>query len=119
MIESLATFLVVDRHWLDQSDTLNQVEYLNEAFQRLILRFILENRSKEFMDLPVDSKLRSVEPVPQSEKHSTTTLQARNAEETRKRPSPQPSIEEGGSKRPCLDPDVAEVDCCYSLIIDI
>ena len=111
LIESLAAFLVVDRHWLEQSDNRNQVEYLNEAFQRLILRFILDNRSKEFMDHPVDSNLRSVEPVPQSEKHSTTTLQARNAEETRKRPSPQPSIEEGSLKRPRLDPDVAEVGC--------
>jgi hypothetical protein len=111
LIENLAAFLVVDRHWLEQSDMRNQVEYLNEVFQRLILRFILDNRSKEFMDYPVDSSLRSVAPVPQSEKHSTTTLHAWNAEETRKRPSPQPSIEEGSSKRPRLDLDVAEVSC--------
>jgi len=111
LIENLAAFLVVDRHWLEQSDKRNQVEYLNEAFQRSILRFILDNRSKEFMDLPVDSNLRLVEPVPQSEKHSTTTLQARNAEETRKRPSPQLSIEEGSSKRPRLDADVTQVGC--------
>ena len=111
LIENLAAFLVVDRHWLEQSDKRNQAEYLNEAFQRLILRFILDNHGQEFMDIPVDGNLRSVEPVPHSEKHSTTTLQARNAEETRKRPSPQPSIEEGSSKRPRLDldPDVADV----------
>ena len=109
LIENLAAFLVVDRHWLKHSDNRNQVEYLNEAFQRLILRFILDNRSEKFMNIHVDSNLRSVEPVPQSEKHSTTTLQARNAEETRKRPSPQPSIEEGSLKHPRLDPDVAEV----------
>jgi hypothetical protein len=109
LIENLAAFLVVDRHWLEQSDKRNQPEYLNEAFQRLVLAFILENRGKKFMDHPVDSALRSVELVPQSERHSTTTLQARNAEENKKRPSPQVSIEEGDSKRPRLDPDDAEV----------
>jgi hypothetical protein len=109
LIENLAAFLVVDRHWLEQSDKRNQPEYLNEAFQRLILAFILENHGKEFMDHPVDSAFRSVELVPQSERHSTTTLQVRNAEENTKRPSPQVSIEEGDSKRPRLDPDDAEV----------
>ncbi len=108
LIENLAAFLVVDRHWLEQSDKRNQVEYLNEVFQQSILRFILDNRSKEFMDLPVDSNLRLVEPVPQSEKHSTTTLQARNAEETRKRPSPQPSIKEGSYSELFLDEDILD-----------
>ena len=105
LIKSLAAVLVVDRHWLEQSDSRNQLEYLNEAFQRLILAFVLDNRGKQFMDQPVDSNLRAVELVPQSEKHSTTTLQARHAEESKKRPSPQPSIEEGSSKRPRLDLD--------------
>jgi hypothetical protein len=109
LIENLAAFLVVDRHWLEQSDKRNQPEYLNEAFQQLILAFIFENRGKEFMDRHVDSDLRSVELVPQSERHSTTTLQVRNTEENKKRPSPQVSIEEGDSKRPRLDPDDAEV----------
>jgi hypothetical protein len=111
LIENLAAFLVVDRHWLERSDKRNQPEYINEAFQRLILAFILENRSKEFMNHPVDSKLRVVEPVPQSERRSTTALQARNTEENKKRPSPQPSIEGSSSKRLRLDPDDAEVGC--------
>ena len=111
MIENLAAFLVVDRHWLERSDQRHQPEYINEAFQRLILAFILENRSKEFMNHPVDSKLRVVEPVPQSERRSTTALQARNTEENKKRPSPQPSIEGSSSKRLRLDPDDAEVGC--------
>jgi hypothetical protein len=103
----------MDRHWLEQSDKRNDPEYLNEAFQRLILVFILDNCYKQFIDHPVDSDLRAVEPVPQSEKHSTTTLQARNAEENKKRPSPQPSIKEGSSKRPHLDPEIIEVCRCY------
>jgi hypothetical protein len=114
LIENLAAFLVVDRHWLEQADKRNQPEYLNEAFQRSILAFILDNCGKQFMDHPVDSTLRAVEPIPQSEKHSTTTLHARNAEETKKRPSPQPSIEEGSSKRPRLDPENVEVCPCYA-----
>jgi hypothetical protein len=109
LIENLAAFLVVDRHWLERSDKRNQPEYINEAFQRLILAFILEHRSKEFMNHPVDSKLRVVEPVPQSERHSTTALQARNTEENKKRPSPQPLIEGSDSKRLRLDPEDAEV----------
>jgi hypothetical protein len=111
LIENLAAFLVVDRHWLERSDKRNQPEYINEAFQRLILAFILEHCGKEFMNHPVDSKLRAVEPVPQSERRSTTALQARNAEENKKRPSPQPSIGEGSSKRLRLVPDEEEVGC--------
>ena len=114
LIENLAACLVVDRHWLKQSDERNQPEYLNEAFQRSILKWILDNRGKLFMDQPVDGTLRSVEPVPRSEKHSTTTLQARHAEENKKRPSPQPSIEEGSSKRPRLDPENVEVCRSYA-----
>jgi hypothetical protein len=111
LIENLAAFLVVDRHWLERSDKRNQPEYINEAFQRLILAFILEHCSKEFMNHPVDSKLRVVEPVPQSERRSTTALQARNTEENKKRPSPQPLIVGSNSKRLRLDPDDAEVGC--------
>jgi len=111
LIKKLSAILVVDRHWLEQSDKRNDPEYFNEAFQRLILAFILDNCGKQFMYHPVDSNLRAVELVPQSEKHSTTTLQARNAEENKKRPSPQPSINKGSSKQPRLDPENVEV-CC-------
>ena len=121
LIEGLAEFLVVDTHWLEQFDKRNQLEYLTEAFQRLILAFILENRAKGFMNHPVDSGLRAVELVPQSERHSTTTLQVRNAEENKKRPSPQPLIEEGSSKRPRLDPEVghrcAPLNSCFSYCV--
>ncbi len=65
-------FLVVDRHWLEQSDQQNQLEYLNEAFQQLILAFIFQNLGKEFMGHPVNSDLCAVELVPRSERHSTT-----------------------------------------------
>lgn len=98
LIEQLATFLVVDRHWLETSDERNQPEYVNEAFQRLILQFILDNRGQDFMKHPVDRRLRKVRRSPFAEKKSTTSLQIVNAEENRKRPSPEPS-NEGSSKR--------------------
>ena len=98
LIEQVAAFLVVDRHWLEKSDERNQPEYVNEAFQRLILQFILDNRGKNFMKHHVDSRLCEVQRSPKAEKKSTTTLQVVNAEENRKRPSPEPS-NEGSTKR--------------------
>jgi hypothetical protein len=109
LIKSLAALLVVDWHWLDQSDKRNQPEYLAEAFQRLILAFILANRAKDFMDHPVERDLRPIQLVPKPEKKSSTALQAHDMGETKKRTSPQPSFEEGASKRPRRDPDNAEV----------
>ncbi|KAI0283158.1 hypothetical protein BC826DRAFT_239977 [Russula brevipes] len=49
LLRNLAALLVVDRHWLEKSDPRNSPEYLLEAFQRLILQFILEHRNKPFM----------------------------------------------------------------------
>jgi hypothetical protein len=108
LIEQLAAILVVDRHWLEKSDERNQPEYVNEAFQRLILQFILDNRGRDFMKHPVDSRLREAQRSPKAEKKSTTTLQVVNAEENRKRPSPEP-LEEGISKRPRHESAVTEV----------
>jgi hypothetical protein len=94
LIESLATFLVVDRHWLEPSDERHEPEYLNEVFQRLILAFILKNRDEEFMDCHVDTRFRKAE---STQKVSSTLLQVYHHEVDRKRPSPQPSIEDGSS----------------------
>ncbi len=108
LIEQLAAILVVDRHWLEKSDERNQPEYVNEAFQRLILQFILDNRGKDFMEHPVNSRLREAQRSPKAEKKSTTTLQVVNAEENRKRPSPEP-LNEGISKRQRHESAVTEV----------
>jgi hypothetical protein len=54
LLSNLAANLVIDRYWLDESEPRNNEEYIPEAFQRLILQFILENRDKEFMTRPVD-----------------------------------------------------------------
>ena len=98
LIEQVAAFLVVDRHWLESSDERNQPEYVNEAFQQLILQFILDNCGQDFMKHPVDRCLRKVQHSPFAEKKSTMSLQVVNVEGNRKRPSPEPS-NEGSSKR--------------------
>src|SRR5579863_8702955 len=60
LLEVLSYILNVDRHWpeSDLSDPRNDPEYLNEAFQRLILQFILDNRNKEFMKRKIEPQLR-------------------------------------------------------------
>ena len=58
LLSDLAAILVVDRHRLDDSETRNDPEYVPEAFQRLILSFILENAKKEFMSKKVPLKLK-------------------------------------------------------------
>ena len=66
LLSDLAAMLVVDRYWLDESETRNNGEYVPEAFQRLILQFILENRDKEFMTQPVDRQFRQVKVIGQN-----------------------------------------------------
>ncbi|KAI0283159.1 hypothetical protein BC826DRAFT_1110371 [Russula brevipes] len=61
LLDNLAAMLVIDRHWLEESDPRNNPEYLLEAFQRLILQFILEHRNEPFMKLEVARNLRRPE----------------------------------------------------------
>ena len=73
LIGDLASFLVVDRCWLPALDPRrNDPEYLNEAFQRSILQFILDNRHEDFMNRTVGTTLRKVEELPQSQALSST-----------------------------------------------
>ncbi|KAG8908570.1 hypothetical protein FRC01_007333 [Tulasnella sp. 417] len=53
----------MDRHWLPASEERNDPEYFAEAFQRLILPFLIDhNRDDDgFMDQPIDSSPRQVE----------------------------------------------------------
>jgi len=90
LLSKLAAILVVERHWLDESETRNDPEYVPEAFQRLILQFILDNRDKEFMTKQVDPQPRQVEGVGQNP-NLLSTASSRRDENRRKRPSPRPS----------------------------
>ncbi len=63
LISKLAAILVVDRHWLPESNVRKRPEYICEAFQRLILHFIVENRNEDFMTRRVGDWLRRVQEV--------------------------------------------------------
>jgi hypothetical protein len=74
LLNELAAILVVDRRWLELSDPRNDPGYANEAFQRLILQFILDHRQEKFMNTEIDLKLRyPVKPTTQSLTPSRTS----------------------------------------------
>ena len=72
LITSLTATLVVDSHWLPKSNVRKRPEYICEAFQCLILGFIISERSKDFMTCRVDKSLHQVYGVAQSQALSTT-----------------------------------------------
>jgi hypothetical protein len=72
LIRSLAAILVVDRLWIPEPNVRKDPEYTCEAFQRLILQFIVSKRSEIFMNCPVSDKLRQVQGVALSQALSTT-----------------------------------------------
>ena len=72
LISSLAAVLLVDRHWLPKSSVRKRPGYICEAFQRLILDFIVSKSREDFMTCRVDDSLRRVEGVPQSHSLSFT-----------------------------------------------
>ena len=81
LINSLAAILAVDRHWLPESDVRKRPGYMCEAFQRLILQFIVSNRNEEFMTCPLGEALRTVQEVPQSQALTTTPSELRDESE--------------------------------------
>jgi hypothetical protein len=81
LIRSLAAILRVDRHWLPENDVRKRPEYICEAFQRLILEFIVSNRDEDFMTCRVGDTLRQLKPVPESQALSTTPSQQRDGSE--------------------------------------
>jgi hypothetical protein len=85
LISNLAAILVVDRHWLPESDVRKTPEYICEAFQRLILQFIDSNRNEHFMTCPVRESLRQLEPVAESQTMSSPTQQRDGEERENKR----------------------------------
>ncbi|KAI0278002.1 hypothetical protein BGY98DRAFT_1078782 [Russula aff. rugulosa BPL654] len=72
LIQDLAAILVIDSHWLEAPDPRKDTFYVTEAFQRLILKFMIDNRGKEFMDYPVEKTFREVEDVQRSNAKTTT-----------------------------------------------
>jgi hypothetical protein len=63
LLDRLARILDVDRHWVKSSDPRKDPGYINEAFQRLILQFILEHRNEKFMQHRIESQPRRPEPM--------------------------------------------------------
>ncbi|KIO27847.1 hypothetical protein M407DRAFT_22897 [Tulasnella calospora MUT 4182] len=109
LFRRLAGILRVDRHWLPALDTRNAPEYIVEAFQRIILQFIIDNRDNDFMKMKVGEEVRKLEKAPQHLNRSTTRSQSLNADNNKKRNSSQMSVEQSGAeqsgaKRPRHDP---------------
>ena len=90
LLSDLASIVTVDRYWLNDTETRNHPGYVPEAFQRLILKFILDNRDKEFMTKEVKLHFRQVERITNNLSLSITTSHQRHTESSRKRPSPEP-----------------------------
>jgi len=76
LIEDLAAILLIDSHHLKAPDPRKDTFYVTEAFQRLILKFIIENRGKQFMDRPVEKTFRQVERLWGPDGRSVTNSQA-------------------------------------------
>jgi hypothetical protein len=71
LIKNLAAIIVNDSCWLPVADDRRDPFYITEAFQRLILKFIIDNHGKEFMDHPVEKSFRKVEGIQASDASSS------------------------------------------------
>jgi hypothetical protein len=103
LLNKLAGILDVDRHWLESSDPRNDPGYLNEAFQRLILKFILDNRDQTFMKRKVSGRLRHLDRISESPSLSHTSNLMIYGENIRIRSTSDPSILQGDMKRPRIN----------------
>ena len=110
LIKDLAAILVIDSHWLPASDLRKNTYYITEAFQRLILKFIIDNSGKEFMDRRVEKPFRKVHGIPASDGVSSTQFQSWDAATRAEHRVDTASIQEGvipvgcvcGSMNSCL-----------------
>ncbi|KAI9459328.1 hypothetical protein F5148DRAFT_1016752 [Russula earlei] len=80
LIRDLAAVLVIDSHWLAATDPRKDLYYITEAFQRLILNFIIDNRGKEFMHCRVDKTFRKVQETQDSHALSVSDVQSLDAQ---------------------------------------
>jgi hypothetical protein len=76
LIEDLAAILLVDSYHIDASDPRSDPYYVTEAFQRVILNFMIKNCNQAFMIDRVKQTLREVEEVPRSNAKPVTDSQA-------------------------------------------
>ena len=95
LLIALAAVLVVDTFWLKESDTRNDPEYVCEAFQRLILQFLLNNDNEGFLRHEVGPHRRQVGSLTQILSLTETTGQRRR---NRKRKW-SPNMEQQGQTR--------------------
>ena len=58
LLRKLADILSVDGHWVESSDPRKDPGYITEAFQRLILEFILKHREENFMQHRIEREPR-------------------------------------------------------------
>ena len=79
LIKDLAAILLIDSHWLPVSDPRKDVFYITEAFQRLILKFIIDNRDKEFINHRVEKTFRKRQETQDSNASSSNHFQSYDA----------------------------------------
>jgi hypothetical protein len=95
LLNKLSRILNADRQWVESSDPRNDPGYFNEAFQRLILQFILEHRGEKFMQHRVESQPRRPELI-------SGLLESLSSDPRRKRSLSDPTTSRGiwdGTKR--------------------
>jgi hypothetical protein len=112
LLQKLVDILRVDGHWVESSDPRKDPGYINEAFQRLILQFILEHRNENFMQHRVESQSRRPELMP--------GLLSLLGDTSRKRSLSEPTIQ-GGTKRLRMAEKMIEVGrwctrCVFSIL---
>jgi hypothetical protein len=104
LLQVLACILNIDRHLVKSSDQRNDPGYINEAFQRLILQFIIEHRTDKFMQHRVESQPRRLELM--------SGLPCPSSDTGRKRSLSEPTIQSGirgGTKRLRMAEQMIEV----------
>ena len=85
LIQNLAQILEVDKKWVPTNDVRQRPEYICEAFQRLILQFLISNLDESFMTCPVDNFLRQVGPVARSDAPTASPSERRDESDRAKR----------------------------------
>ena len=103
LLNKLAAILDIDRHWVKSSDPRNDPGYLTEAFQRLILQFILDNRNEKFMKCKVGRHFRRPEPISANSSVSVTRNWTTQDEMTGNLSLPGSSASQGEMKRFCIN----------------
>ncbi|KAJ8519768.1 hypothetical protein ONZ45_g3314 [Pleurotus djamor] len=56
LVEDMAEVIRHDRYWLPEQDPQNRPEVALDAFQRLILNFIIQQGTEKFMSMEVDAR---------------------------------------------------------------